>query len=72
MAAQACHDSQTMTKSAPGAAEDSTVSSGVEMCESSVSESCAGVLVKAGDRGKVPGPEQIPVRRLRVMEGDFL
>lgn len=42
MAAQACHDNQTMTKSA---AEDSTVSSGVEMCDSSVSDSDE-ILVK--------------------------
>lgn len=45
MAAQACHDNQTMTKSAPGAAEDSTVSSGVEMCDSSVSDADE-ILVK--------------------------
>lgn len=52
VAVQACHDSQKMTKSAPGAVEDSAVSSGVEMCESSASESCTGALVNGGNREK--------------------
>lgn len=70
VAAPACHDSETMTHSASGLAEDGTVSS-FEMCEIFLSESGPWAPVKGGN-GKELGSDWILDRCRSVMEGDFL